>query len=144
MPLNDNIKMNETIPRLILYVLVGVHVFLGLWAVVGWIEWFVPKVPWPRVSNPAFDRGMLFIHWSAILAASVCFLGGYFTRSPHLPLVMTFVYGAMAVICTVQTFFYLENSSKYIAMILEYAAYAFILFLLWRVKFFKSYFSKLT
>jgi Ni,Fe-hydrogenase I cytochrome b subunit len=134
--------MSETIPRLILYVLVGVHVFLGLWAIVGWTEWFVQNVPWQRVSNPAFDRGMLFVHWLVILSASVIFLTGYFTRSPHLPAAMTFIYASMALVCALQTFFYLENSSKYVAMILEYAAYAIILFLLWRVEFFRDYFSK--
>ncbi|MCI0707289.1 MAG: hypothetical protein L0Y80_07395 [Ignavibacteriae bacterium] len=134
--------MNEHAGRITLYVLVLVHVFLGVWAIAGWIEWFSPTVPWNRLSNPAFDQPMLFVHWSAILAASVAFLWGFSTRSRRLPLAMTVIYIAMAAICAVQTFWYMETDTKYSAMALEYAEYSIILLLLWRVKFFREYFSK--
>ena len=133
--------MNDTIARIILYVLVVVHLFLGLWALAGWIEWFVPDVFWARISNPLFDKTMLFIHWSAILVASLLFLISFILRSKYVPVLMTIIYSIMALLCAVQTFFYLESESRYLAMVLEYAAYGLILFLLWRITFFRNYFS---
>jgi len=133
--------MNDTIARIILYVLVVVHLFLGLWAIAGWIEWFVPDVFWSRISNPLFDKTMLFIHWSAILVASLLFLISFILRSKYVPVLMTIIYSIMALLCAVQTFFYLESESRYLAMLLEYTAYGLILFLLWRITFFRNYFS---
>lgn len=101
-----------------------IHTCLFVWAIVGFAEWFLPSVPWRAVSNPDFPRWVLFIHWSAILAGGAIFLIGYMTRWPHTPTAMAVAYGMMAVVCAIETFGFMTNPNKYIAMLAEYITYA--------------------
>lgn len=47
---------------------------------------------------------------------------------------MACLYAAMAVLCAVETFRYMENDSRFLAMGLEYLAYAGILAFLFRTR----------
>ncbi len=47
---------------------------------------------------------------------------------------MTFIYGAMALVCAYQTFFILTAPSRFRAMAIEYLEYALILAFLFRSK----------
>lgn len=119
-------------------VLLGIHAFLALWALVGCAELFLAVPPWPRVSNPHFPWLVLFLQWSLTLAAAVVFIGGYFLRWRGLPVAMACVYAAMAALCAVETFGYMQSDTRFVAMALEYLAYAGILVFLFQSHLFRS------
>ena len=124
--------------RAFIWLLLAVHTFLAGWALVGFAEWFMASVPWPRVSNEQFPRLVLLAQWVLILAAAAVFLGGYATRWRHTPVALAVVYAAMAALCALQTFSYMTNDSRFVAMALEYMAYAGILVFLFRSTVFRS------
>lgn len=117
--------------------LLAVHAFLGVWALVGFYEWFAASQPWPRVSNPLFPREILFMQWALTLGAAAIFLGGYARRWRHTPTAMAWTYGAMAAVCAVQTMTYMQSEFRFVAMGLEYVAYAVILLFLFRSRLFR-------
>ncbi len=118
--------------------LIAIHVVLGLWAVVGFVEWFSVPVPWPRITNPLFPRSVLFLQWSLSLAAAVLFLAGYARRWSRTPSAMAIVYAAMALLCAVETFSYMEGALRFVAMAAEYVAYVCILVILFRSRYFRT------
>lgn len=124
--------------RAFIWLLLAVHTFLAGWALVGFAEWFAAAVPWPRVSNELFPRDVLLAQWVLILAAAVVFLGGYAVRWRHTPVALAVVYTAMAAVCAVQTFNYMTNDFRFVAMALEYTAYTGILVFLFRSNVFRS------
>jgi hypothetical protein len=113
--------------RSVAYGLVVVHVGLLGWALVGFAEWFLPEVPWRRVSNPRFSAAMLLSQWGLITLAATIFLFGFSRRWPHTPISMALVYSAMALVCAYQTFFILTHSGRFRAMAIEYVEYALVL-----------------
>ncbi|MEM8969568.1 MAG: hypothetical protein AAGE93_24335 [Bacteroidota bacterium] len=121
--------------KIIGYLLVVVHLFLGVWATGGFIEMVLKNVPWKPFTNPEFPDWLLVIHWGAILFASVGFLYGYFTRWDKNPQLMTVAYGIMALVCVIETFGYMTSKTKYLAMGAEYVAYLLILILLFTPRF---------
>ncbi|MBL4864230.1 MAG: hypothetical protein JKY63_04985 [Rhodobiaceae bacterium] len=108
------------------------HVGLGVWAGIGFIELVAPGVPWPPLSNPLFPPVVLFFHWTSVLIAAVLFVLGYLLRWPLLPVLMISAYGAMAVVCAVETFGFMVHNGRYVAMAVEYLAYLSILLFLFR------------
>src|SRR5690606_25125359 len=96
------------------FLLLAVHGALAVWALVGFAEWFSASVPWPRVSNPLFPRDILFMQWALTLAAAAVFLGGYALGWAHTPTAMACVYAAMAALCAVQTFRYMESDTRFL------------------------------
>lgn len=116
--------------RFIGYILLIIHIFLWIWSVGGMFEWLLPAVPWMAYSNDEFPRLLLFFHWSVVIFASTGFLYGYFTRWHATPDFMIIGYGLMAVICVIETFGYMTNETKYLAMGLEFTAYIIIIFIL--------------
>jgi hypothetical protein len=119
--------------RLLPSILLLLHAALFLWAVVGLIEWVLPRVPWRAISNPLFPRWLLLLHWLAVLAASSVFLYGYLRRWPRTPFLLITAYVFMATVCAVETFFFLTHELRFLAMILEFAAYILIPLSLYRV-----------
>jgi hypothetical protein len=118
--------------RLVGLTLVAVHVVLAGWALVGLGELVLEDPPWPPVSNPELPRAVLLVHWTLMLAAAGVFLGGYFLRWRHTPIALAVAYLGLAVMCAVETLGFLTNTGRYAAMAAEYAAYATILWLLFR------------
>lgn len=84
------------------------------------------------MANPRFPREVLFLQWSLTLAAGMVFLGGYSRSWSRTPSTMAGIYRAMAAVCAVETFGYLEGSARFVAMGLEYAAYVVIVVFLVR------------
>jgi hypothetical protein len=117
-------------------VLLGLHGLLAAWAVVGFAEWFAPSVPWPAISNELFPRDILLMQWSLVLTSAVVFIGGWVLKWRHTPMAMAGVYAGMAALCALQTFRYLESDLRFVALALEYAAYALILIYLFRSRVF--------
>ena len=124
--------------NIVVFVLLAVHGFLALWAVVGFAEWFLPSVPWSRVSNPLFPGDILFMQWALTLAAALVFILGYIFKWQHTPAAMACVYAAMAALCAVETFRYMQSDTRFVAMALEYIAYAGILVFLFRSPLFRT------
>jgi hypothetical protein len=129
--------MDARLDRQLWAVLVAVHAVLGLWAAVGFVEWFWATTPWPRITNPLFPRGVLLLQWGLSLAAAVLFVGGYARRWSRTPTAMAVVYAAMALVCAVETFSYMHGTSRFVAMTAEYVAYAGILIFLHRTPYFR-------
>lgn len=117
------------------YVLIVVHLALWLWAAGGMAEWLGINVPWPPYSNPDFPRWLLLIHWTAVLVAATGYLLGAWQGWSGTPSFMFLGYGLMALVCVIETFGYMTSSTKYLAMALEFATYAGILYLLHRPAF---------
>ena len=120
--------------RAALVFLLAVHGFLAAWAIVGFVEWFWAAAPWPRVGNELFPRDILLVQWASTLAASAIFLLGYALEWRHTPIAMACAYAAMATVCAVETFGYMESDSRFVAMAAEYVAYAAILVFLFRFR----------
>lgn len=121
--------------------LIVVHVILFSWATIGMAEWLLPEVPWPLVSNPAFPRWLLLMHWLAVFSGAITFLGGYLTRWPLTPVAVALAYAFMAVVCIIETFWFLTGVGRFVAMALEFGAYIGIVVLLLRHPAFVSRFS---
>lgn len=118
--------------------LVVVHGFLVIWATVGFIEWFWDAPPWPRVSNPLFPGDILFMQWTLTLTAGIVFIVGFVLGWPYMPVAMACVYAAMAALCAVETFRYMESETRFVAMGVEYVTYAAILVFLFRSSSFQT------
>lgn len=103
------------------------HVLLAVWAIVGLIEWFLPAVPWPRVSNPLFPPYVLLLQWLLILIAAGTFILGYARRWRRTPEAMLAAYAAMACLCAIETFWFLQHQARFIEMFVEYLEYAAVL-----------------
>ena len=110
--------------------LVAFHAGLAVWAMLGLLEWILPSTPWPRLGNPLFPPRLLLVQWISVLVASSGFLIGYWTRWSQTPHFMVLGYSAMASVCALETFGFLEHSGRFLDMGLEYLAYTFILVVL--------------
>src|SRR5690606_31284090 len=122
------------------YVLVLVHGFLLLWSAGGFLEMLLPRVPWKAFTNPDFPAWVLLIHWGSVLFASVGFLYGYIAQWSKTPQIMAVAYSMMAGVCVIETFGYMTSKTKYLAMGAEFLAYAVILLLLFRSRYFVEFF----
>ncbi|MGE0441552.1 MAG: hypothetical protein AB7L66_05145 [Gemmatimonadales bacterium] len=103
--------------------LLAIHIGLLVWAIGGLIEWFVSSPPWPRVSNNAFPSWLLLVHWLAVLNGAATFVVGFLRRWPGTPTAMAIAYSGMAAVCIIETFWFLTGRWKFVAMLLEFAAY---------------------
>lgn len=112
--------------KFLTWVLVVVHLGLFAWAATGMAELLFSRVPWPRISNPLFSDQMLLTQWLLSLGAALIFLFGLALGWRNMPVALAVCYAAMAAVCAYQTFFILENDSRFIAMAVEYAAYVAI------------------
>lgn len=121
-----------------LTILLAIHALLAAWALLGLIEFFWPAPPWDRISNPLFPRPILLLQWLLTLTAAVVFIGGHVRRCSGTAISMMVVYGAMASLCALQTFVYMTSDTRFIAMAMEYLAYAGILCFLFRTQSFRA------
>lgn len=123
------------------YLLVLIHIFLLLWSTGGSIEMISAKVPWTPYTNPDFPRWLLPIHLGSVMITSIGFLFGYFTGWSKTPEFMLAAYTMLFTICIIETFGFMTSQSKYFAMVAELVTYTFILFSLFKHKYFIEYFS---
>lgn len=129
--------------KLIGIILVLIHTFLWLWSFGGALEWLSINVPWKPYSNPEFPHWLLFFHWGTVLFTATVFLYGYFTRWSSTPHFMAIGYGMMAIVCVVETFWFMTSKTKFLAMGLEYTAYIVILFILYNPAFRTQHFENM-
>jgi hypothetical protein len=134
--------MNERTAKGLGWLLVLVHVLLAVWAVVGLAEMAFAEVPWPRVSNELFPAPVLLAQWLSILVASFFYIAGYLRRWRYTPHAMAFAYAIMATVCAVETFGYMISDTRFLAMALEYLAYALILLFLFKAQAMRRRFAR--
>lgn len=127
--------------KLLGHVLFAIHILLGIWSLGGFLEMILAEVPWKPFTNPEFPDWLLVFHWGTVLFAAVSFSYGYIANWSHTPLMMTVAYLLMAIVCVVETFGYMTDSTKYMAMAAEFIAYISILLLLYKSDYFVNYFS---
>ena len=123
------------------YILVVVHLFLLVWALGGFAEFFLSSVPWKPYTNMDFPTWLLPIHWGSALITGAGFLYGYFTAWDKTPYFMLGAYLFLSILCAFETFGYMTSESKYVAMITEYIAYTLILFMLFKSTYFTELFK---
>ena len=123
------------------FLLVVIHLFLLGWSLGGLLELFLPKVPWTPFTNPDFPQSWLPVHWGSVWIAAVGFLYVYFTAWPKTPHFMLVAYGLLALVRAIETFGFLTNKTEYLFMILEYIAYAGMLYLLFKNSYFQDIFK---
>lgn len=114
------------------WLLLAVHVGLGLWAVLGVAEFAAPETLPFGLDNPLFPPWLQSLHWAAIATGSATFLVLRFRAPWLLAPGMALAYGFMAAVCLVETLGYLEHPGRYVDMALEYAAYVAIVYFLSR------------
>lgn len=120
----------KKLSQIFMTLLLIIHIVLLFWAIAGLTEWFTSDTPWERLSNPLFSDELLMVHWLSILIASLVFILGFIFKWRFMPAAMIIAYSLMASVCAVETFFFLEHSSRYWDMVIEYVAYlSIILFL---------------
>ncbi len=123
------------------YALVLIHLVLLGWSVGGFAEMLFSTVPWTPYTNLDFPKWLLPIHWGSVVMASVGFLLGYLTRWSGTPTLMLAAYTLLFTLCVVETFGFMTNAGKYVAMVSELVAYVVILELLFRSPYFVGYFG---
>jgi uncharacterized membrane protein YccC len=124
--------MTATASRIFSYVIVGISLFLSMWGLLGFLEYFWGYAPLLPLQNPEFPQGTQFLHWLAISVSGLVFLAGYGTHWAYTPHAMVVIYAVMATLCFVQTFDFMTNPSRYLAMVVEYVAYLAIGIFLFR------------
>ena len=111
--------------KLFPHVLVLVAVILTGWGTLGLIEYFFPAVAL-GLQAPTFPAGTQLLHFLAILATGVVFLGGYFTRWRHTPFATIVMYAVLATLCFVETVDFHAfgvGPTRFIPMVIEYVTY---------------------
>ncbi len=114
------------------WLLIAVHAGLALWAAAGLVEFLLPGWPGPALQNPLFPTWLQLLHWLAIAGGAAGFFIPRLFAPRLLVPVLAAAYAAMAVVCAVQTFGYLDHAGRFRDMALEYAAYLAILAFLHR------------
>jgi len=112
-------------------VLLGTHAVLVVWALGGLVEWVTPEVPWGALTVTDLPRGLMLVHWLAMLGTGLAFIIAFARWRQHLLAVMAAAYLSLVAICAIETFFYLQNASRYANFAVECATYAGILGILW-------------
>lgn len=87
-------------------------VMLG-WGLLGFLEYFTDLAPLVPLQNATFPAGTQFVHWLLITLSGGVFLTGYFLRWSYTPLAMIVLYAALATLCAIETFDFMENPSRY-------------------------------
>lgn len=116
------------------HLLVLVHAILVGWGSLGLIEYFVPAVPL-GLQNANFPAGTQFLHFTAIFATGLTFLGGYFTRWRQAPFATVLMYAVLATLCFIETVDFGAfggGPTRFIVMGVEYVAYIGISVFLFR------------
>lgn len=87
-------------------------VMLG-WGTLGFLEYFTGLAPLVPLQNATFPSGTQFIHWLLISLSGFVFLTGYALRWSYMPLAMIMLFAALATMCAIQTFDFMDNPSRY-------------------------------
>jgi len=125
------------------FLVLAASIFLAVWGSLGLIEYLFGVGP-IRLQNPVFPDGVQLLHWIGITATGLIYLIGYYRRWQLTPFAMVVAYSVLATLCFVETMDFLTNRGRYVAMVLEYAAYIVISIYLFRSERMQTHFGRLT
>lgn len=121
-------RLRHAIDRPILAILVVVHAGLALVGLAGFVEMAWPDAPWPALGDPLFPAWLLALQWTVMVAGGALLVVGALRGwGQRLPRLMAGAYAAMASVCAIETFGYLQHEGRFVAFALECTAYAVIL-----------------
>jgi len=119
-------KIWDMLSQGVSYLLVlAATVMLG-WGILGFLEYFTGLAPLLPLQNATFPSGTQFVHWLLITLSGCVFLAGYFLRWSYTPLAMIVLYAALATLCAIETFDFMERSSRYADFARECTYYVLI------------------
>ena len=124
-------------------IIVAATVMLG-WGVLGFLEYFTGLAPFIPLQNPTFPSGTQFVHWLLITLSGGTFLIGYFSRWSYTPIAMVILYAALATMCAIQTFDFMERPSRYADFARECTYYVILSIYLFRSKRMRERFGQIT
>ncbi len=118
-------------------------VMLG-WGTLGFLEYFTGLAPLMPLQNSTFPSGTQFVHWLLITLSGSTFLIGYFSRWRYTPVAMIVMYASLATMCSIQTFDFMENPSRYADFARECAYYVIMSIYLFRSDRMRERFGRIT
>ncbi len=124
-------------------IIIASTVMLG-WGLLGFLEYFTGLAPLMPLQNATFPSGTQFVHWLVITLSGGAFLIGYFSRWSYTPVAMVALFASLATLCSVQTFDFMENASRYSDFARECAYYVIISIYLFRSKRMQDHFGRIT
>ena len=114
------------------------------WGTLGFLEYFTGLAPLMPLQNATFPDGTQFIHWLLIILSGSVFLIGYFLRWSYTPVAMIVLYAALATLCAIETFDFMENPSRYTDFMRECTYYILISIYLLRSTRMRERFGQIT
>lgn len=117
------------------------HALLGIWGLLGFIEYTSGSALIIPLQNPNFPAGMQFIHWVLATGTGFAFLVGYFTRLRQTPFLMIVCYACLTTLCFVETFDFMTKESRYTLFAIEVVEYIVISIFLFQSNRMKGHFA---
>lgn len=108
------------------YLLILAATVMFGWGILGFVEYFSGLAPLVPLQNATFPAPTQFIHWLLITLSGSVFLAGYFLRWRYMPFAMIVLFAALATLCAIETFQFMENPSRYGDFARECAYYVII------------------
>lgn len=108
-----------------LHALLAVKGLLIAWAVLGFVEYFVPSVEF-GLQDENFPRGVQFLHWLLILTTGTVFTIGFLLRWSRTPFATITMYATLATLCFVETVDFHAfggGTKRFFIMAAEYVLY---------------------
>ena len=108
------------------YLILVAAIILLSWGVLGFLEYLFGVVLLMPLQNPTFPKGTQFIHWLLITTSGATYIIGYLSKWKYTPIAMILLYGMLATMCSIQTFDFMTNESRYIDFVRECFYYVVI------------------
>ncbi len=131
----------KTISLAFSYLILTVHFALGIWGLLGFIEYLTGHVLIVSLQNPNFPSGTQFLHWVLATTAGFTFLIGYLEKWKHTPYVMAILYCCLSTLCFIETFDFMTKESRYILYAIELVEYIAITLYLFKSKRMRNHFN---
>lgn len=126
------------------YLIILASIIMLGWGLLGFLEYFTGLAPLMPLQNATFPNGTQFVHWLVITLSGFTFLTGYFTRWNYTPIAMVALFVSLATLCSVQTFDFMENESRYADFARECTYYIIMSIYLFRSKRMRDRFGRIT
>lgn len=98
-------------------------VFMFLWGLLGFLEYFTGVPFIVELQNPTFPAGTQFLHWLLISMTGATYLIGYCLRWAYTPQAMVVLFAMLASMCFIQTFDFMTSPNRYWAYAVECSLY---------------------
>lgn len=123
------------------YLFLLYSVFMLLWGVLGFAEYFVGSPMIVPLQNPNFPAGTQLLHWLLISACGLSYVIGYSLRWRYTPFAMAIIFAMLASMCFIQTFDFMTRPDRYIAFAIECFMYIALSRYLFRSKLMRQRFG---